>query len=144
MAPTACGHCRHHKVKCVAQCKYKPYFPPESNTYPIVVKIYRSEYLRDVLLTLVDEGKRVRAFENIIREARLRAEDPVYGSIGKIDELEVASLLRDFRHPAGIELEVASLLHGFRHPAGIDELEVASLLHGFRHPTGGPVPRWSV
>ncbi|KAI3670026.1 hypothetical protein L6452_41602 [Arctium lappa] len=97
--PTACGHCRHHKVRCSPECKYKPFFPPESGNYVIVAKIYKVEYLRDVLLTEVPSDQRATAFNNIIREARLRHEDPINGSIGKIDELE-ANLLLGLSDPA--------------------------------------------
>ncbi|KAL5793234.1 hypothetical protein ACOSP7_001828 [Xanthoceras sorbifolium] len=83
-----CAACKFLRRKCLPDCIFAPYFPPEepqkfSNVHKIFGASNVSKLLNEVL-----PHQREDAVNSLAYEAEARMKDPVYGCVGAISVLQ--------------------------------------------------------
>ncbi|XP_038890699.1 LOB domain-containing protein 25-like [Benincasa hispida] len=83
-----CAACKFLRRKCLADCIFAPYFPPEEPTkFANVHKIFGASNVSK-LLNEVQPHQREDAVNSLAYEAEARMKDPVYGCVGAISVLQ--------------------------------------------------------
>ncbi|XP_023551247.1 LOB domain-containing protein 25-like [Cucurbita pepo subsp. pepo] len=83
-----CAACKFLRRKCLADCIFAPYFPPEEPTkFANVHKIFGASNVSK-LLHEVHPHQREDAVNSLAYEAEARMKDPVYGCVGAISILQ--------------------------------------------------------
>ncbi|KAK4487547.1 hypothetical protein RD792_005808 [Penstemon davidsonii] len=88
-----CAACKFLRRKCVPNCIFSPYFPPEEPTKFINVhKIFGASNVSKLLQEILPH-QREDAVNSLAYEAEARLKDPVYGCVGAISVLQRQVLL---------------------------------------------------
>ncbi|OMO69354.1 hypothetical protein COLO4_29101 [Corchorus olitorius] len=83
-----CAACKFLRRKCMADCIFAPYFPPEEpQKFANVHKIFGASNVSK-LLNEVPPHQREDAVNSLAYEAEARMKDPVYGCVGAISVLQ--------------------------------------------------------
>ncbi|WCJ21066.1 LOB domain-containing protein 25 [Euphorbia peplus] len=83
-----CAACKFLRRKCLADCIFAPYFPPEEPTkFANVHKIFGASNVSK-LLNEVLPHQREDAVNSLAYEAEARMKDPVYGCVAAISVLQ--------------------------------------------------------
>ncbi|KAM3701867.1 hypothetical protein ACB098_05G207200 [Castanea mollissima] len=85
---TRCAACKSLRRRCPEDCVLAPYFPPTNpQRYACVHKIFGASNTTNMLQQLPMHLRAVAA-DCMSFESRSRVEDPVYGSVGIITQLQ--------------------------------------------------------
>ncbi|KAK3411183.1 hypothetical protein EUGRSUZ_J03160 [Eucalyptus grandis] len=88
MDPTICAACKYLRRKCPQDCILAPYFPSSNpQRFACVHKIFGASNVTK-MLQQVPGHLRAEAAECISYEATARVQDPVYGCVGIITQLQ--------------------------------------------------------
>ncbi|CAN1247426.1 LOB domain-containing protein 25 [Linum perenne] len=83
-----CAACKFLRRKCLPECIFAPYFPPEEpHKFANVHKIFGASNVSK-LLNEVMPHQREDAVNSLAYEAEARLKDPVYGCVGAISVLQ--------------------------------------------------------
>ncbi|XVF58006.1 hypothetical protein PTKIN_Ptkin07bG0027800 [Pterospermum kingtungense] len=83
-----CAACKCLRRKCMPDCIYAPYFPPEEpQKFANVHKIFGASNVSK-LLNEIAPHQREDAVNSLAYEAEARMKDPVYGCVGAISVLQ--------------------------------------------------------
>ncbi|KAK9925358.1 hypothetical protein M0R45_033683 [Rubus argutus] len=83
-----CAACKFLRRKCMPDCVFAPYFPPEEpHKFANVHKIFGASNVSK-LLNEVLPHQREDAVNSLAYEAEARMKDPVYGCVGAISVLQ--------------------------------------------------------
>ncbi|CAJ2669634.1 unnamed protein product [Trifolium pratense] len=83
-----CAACKFLRRKCMPDCIFAPYFPPEEpQKFANVHKIFGASNVSK-LLNEVQAHQREDAVNSLAYEAEARIKDPVYGCVGAISILQ--------------------------------------------------------
>ncbi|KAH1132150.1 hypothetical protein AAZX31_05G004500 [Glycine max] len=83
-----CAACKFLRRKCMPDCIFAPYFPPEEpHKFANVHKIFGASNVSK-LLNEVQPHQREDAVNSLAYEAEARIKDPVYGCVGAISVLQ--------------------------------------------------------
>ncbi|KAL8232944.1 hypothetical protein R6Q57_002722 [Mikania cordata] len=83
-----CAACKTLRRKCIEQCVFAPYFPPDKpHRFETVHKVYGASNVAKILTDL-PAAERVDAVSTLVYEAEARLKDPVYGCVGSISILQ--------------------------------------------------------
>ncbi|XP_022152200.1 LOB domain-containing protein 25-like [Momordica charantia] len=83
-----CAACKFLRRKCLPDCVFAPYFPPEEpQKFANVHKIFGASNVSK-LLNEVQPHQREDAVNSLAYEAEARMKDPVYGCVGAISILQ--------------------------------------------------------
>ncbi|KAE8699665.1 LOB domain-containing protein 6 [Hibiscus syriacus] len=83
-----CAACKFLRRKCMADCTFAPYFPPEEpQKFFNVHKIFGASNVSK-LINEVAPHQRQDAINSLAYEAEARLKDPVYGCVGAISVLQ--------------------------------------------------------
>ncbi|KAG4379916.1 hypothetical protein AAZX31_16G066800 [Glycine max] len=83
-----CAACKFLRRKCMPDCIFAPYFPPEEpQKFANVHKIFGASNVSK-LLNEVQPHQREDAVNSLAYEAEARIKDPVYGCVGAISVLQ--------------------------------------------------------
>ncbi|KAK4837582.1 hypothetical protein QYF36_006692 [Acer negundo] len=83
-----CAACKYLRRKCPQDCVLAPYFPSnDPQRFSAVHKIFGSSNIAKMLQKL-PEHLRMEAADCMAMEAHCRIEDPVYGCVSFIDQLQ--------------------------------------------------------
>ncbi|XP_068345771.1 LOB domain-containing protein 25-like [Pyrus communis] len=83
-----CAACKFLRRKCMPDCIFAPYFPPEEpQKFANVHKIFGASNVSK-LLNEVHPHQREDAVNSLAYEAEARMKDPVYGCVGAISVLQ--------------------------------------------------------
>ncbi|OIW21218.1 hypothetical protein TanjilG_31086 [Lupinus angustifolius] len=83
-----CAACKHMKRKCIPECLFAPYFPPENlQRFEQVHKVFGSNNVMKILREL-NPSQREDAVKSLVYQAEARLRDPVNGCMGFISELQ--------------------------------------------------------
>lgn len=83
-----CAACKFLRRKCLPDCVFAPYFPPEEpQKFANVHKIFGASNVSK-LLNEVHPHQREDAVNSLAYEAEARMKDPVYGCVGAISVLQ--------------------------------------------------------
>ncbi|OMO59265.1 hypothetical protein CCACVL1_24962 [Corchorus capsularis] len=83
-----CAACKFLRRKCMPDCIFAPYFPPEEpQKFANVHKIFGASNVSK-LLNEVPPHQREDAVNSLAYEAEARMKDPVYGCVGAISVLQ--------------------------------------------------------
>ncbi|XVF60241.1 hypothetical protein PTKIN_Ptkin08bG0029000 [Pterospermum kingtungense] len=83
-----CAACKFLRRKCMPDCVFAPYFPPEEpQKFANVHKIFGASNVSK-LLNEVAPHQREDAVNSLAYEAEARMKDPVYGCVGAISVLQ--------------------------------------------------------
>ncbi|KAK4603577.1 LOB domain-containing protein 25 [Quercus suber] len=83
-----CAACKFLRRKCMPDCIFAPYFPPEEpQKFANVHKIFGASNVSK-LLNEVAPHQREDAVNSLAYEAEARIKDPVYGCVGAISVLQ--------------------------------------------------------
>ncbi|GAV70238.1 DUF260 domain-containing protein [Cephalotus follicularis] len=83
-----CAACKFLRRKCMPNCIFAPYFPPEEpQKFANVHKIFGASNVSK-LLHEVQPHQREDAVNSLAYEAEARLKDPVYGCVGAISVLQ--------------------------------------------------------
>ncbi|KAK7381417.1 hypothetical protein VNO78_34090 [Psophocarpus tetragonolobus] len=83
-----CAACKFLRRKCMPDCIFAPYFPPEEpQKFANVHKIFGASNVSK-LLHEVQPHQREDAVNSLAYEAEARIKDPVYGCVGAISVLQ--------------------------------------------------------
>ncbi|KAI4348191.1 hypothetical protein L6164_008945 [Bauhinia variegata] len=83
-----CAACKFLRRKCMPDCIFAPYFPPEEpQKFANVHKIFGASNVSK-LLNEVPPHQREDAVNSLAYEAEARIKDPVYGCVGAISVLQ--------------------------------------------------------
>ena len=83
-----CAACKFLRRKCMPDCIFSPYFPPEEpQKFANVHKIFGASNVSK-LLNEVQPHQREDAVNSLAYEAEARIKDPVYGCVGAISVLQ--------------------------------------------------------
>ncbi|GMI91921.1 LOB domain-containing protein 24 [Hibiscus trionum] len=88
MSSGRCAACRYLRRRCTGDCIFSPYFP--SNNPQRFVSVHRIYGASNVskLLQRLPPHLRAEAADSLYLEAQCRLQDPVYGSVGLIFQLQ--------------------------------------------------------
>ncbi|KAK8693304.1 hypothetical protein V6N13_070893 [Hibiscus sabdariffa] len=83
-----CAACKFLRRKCMSDCTFAPYFPPEEpQKFYNVHKIFGASNVSK-LMNEVAPHQRQDAVNSLAYEAEARLKDPVYGCVGAISVLQ--------------------------------------------------------
>ncbi|KAE8706263.1 LOB domain-containing protein 6 [Hibiscus syriacus] len=83
-----CAACKFLRRKCMPDCVFSPYFPPEeTQKFVNVHKVFGASNVSK-LLNEVPTYQREDAVNSLAFEAEARLKDPVYGCVGAISVLQ--------------------------------------------------------
>ncbi|XP_022740707.1 LOB domain-containing protein 25-like isoform X2 [Durio zibethinus] len=83
-----CAACKFLRRKCMPDCIFAPYFPPEEpQKFVNVHKIFGASNVSK-LLNEIQPHQREDAVNSLAYEAEARMKDPVYGCVGAISVLQ--------------------------------------------------------
>ncbi|CAO2824845.1 unnamed protein product [Amaranthus hypochondriacus] len=83
-----CASCKLLRRRCVKECIFAPYFPPDDpQRFGLVHKLFGASNVSKLLQEL-PENKRADAVSSLVFEANARIKDPVYGCVGAISLLQ--------------------------------------------------------
>lgn len=83
-----CAACKFLRRKCLPDCVFSPYFPPEEpQKFANVHKIFGASNVSK-LLNEIAPHQREDAVNSLAYEADARIKDPVYGCVGAISALQ--------------------------------------------------------
>ncbi|XP_022137550.1 protein LATERAL ORGAN BOUNDARIES-like [Momordica charantia] len=83
-----CAACKFLRRKCLPECDFAPYFPPEEpQKFANVHKVFGASNVGK-LLKEVPPHQRADAVVSLAYEAEARIRDPVYGCVGAISCLQ--------------------------------------------------------
>ncbi|XP_047161243.1 LOB domain-containing protein 25-like [Vigna umbellata] len=83
-----CAACKFLRRKCMPDCIFAPYFPPEEpQKFANVHKIFGASNVSKIL-NEVQPYQREDAVNSLAYEAEARIKDPVYGCVGAISVLQ--------------------------------------------------------
>ncbi|KAL3526086.1 hypothetical protein ACH5RR_014458 [Cinchona calisaya] len=83
-----CAACKFLRRKCLPDCIFAPYFPPEEpHKFANVHKIFGASNVSK-LLNEIQPDQREDAVNSLAYEAEARLKDPVYGCVGAISVLQ--------------------------------------------------------
>jgi len=83
-----CAACKFLRRKCMPDCLFAPYFPPEEpQKFANVHKIFGASNVSKIL-NEVQPYQREDAVNSLAYEAEARIKDPVYGCVGAISVLQ--------------------------------------------------------
>ncbi|KAE9599488.1 hypothetical protein Lal_00039473 [Lupinus albus] len=83
-----CAACKFLRRKCMPDCIFAPYFPPEEpQKFANVHKIFGASNVSK-LLNEVQPHQREDAVNSMAYEAEARIKDPIYGCVGSISMLQ--------------------------------------------------------
>lgn len=83
-----CAACKFLRRKCMADCIFAPYFPPEEpHKFANVHKIFGASNVSKILNEVLPD-QREDAVNSLAYEAEARIKDPVYGCVGAISVLQ--------------------------------------------------------
>ena len=86
---TPCAACKFLRRKCVPDCIFAPYFPPEEpHKFANVHKIFGASNVTKLLNDILPH-QREDAVNSLAYEAEARVRDPVYGCVGAISFLQM-------------------------------------------------------
>ncbi|KAL7130617.1 hypothetical protein ABFS83_13G146400 [Erythranthe nasuta] len=88
MNSSRCAACKHLRRRCPSDCIFSPYFPSNNpQRFAFVHKIYGASNVGKILQDL-PVNLRSKAADSLCYEASCRIEDPVYGVVGKLTDLD--------------------------------------------------------
>uniref|UniRef100_A0A0A0LLX6 LOB domain-containing protein n=1 Tax=Cucumis sativus TaxID=3659 RepID=A0A0A0LLX6_CUCSA len=88
MIPSRCAACKYLRRRCSSNCIFSPYFPSNNpQRFAIVHRIYGASNVAK-FLQQVPMDLRGEAAETLYFEAKCRIEDPIYGCVGIISQLQ--------------------------------------------------------
>ncbi|CAL0305112.1 unnamed protein product [Lupinus luteus] len=83
-----CAACKYLRRRCILDCIFAPYFPPEERQkFANVHKIFGASNVTKLLNELLPH-QREDAVNSLAYEAEARVRDPVYGCVGVITSLQ--------------------------------------------------------
>ncbi|XP_057548133.1 LOB domain-containing protein 12 [Amaranthus tricolor] len=83
-----CASCKLLRRRCVMDCIFAPYFPPDDpQRFALVHKLFGASNVSKLLQEL-PVNKRGDAVSSLVFEANTRIRDPVYGCVGAISLLQ--------------------------------------------------------
>ncbi|CAL4912033.1 unnamed protein product [Urochloa decumbens] len=83
-----CASCKLLRRRCIQECVFAPYFPPEDpHKFAIVHKVFGASNVSKMLQELPAQ-QRADAVSSLVYEANARMRDPVYGCVGAISYLQ--------------------------------------------------------
>lgn len=83
-----CAACKFLRRKCMPDCIFAPYFPPEEpHKFANVHKIFGASNVSKILNEVLPH-QREDAVNSLAYEAEARIKDPVYGCVGAISVLQ--------------------------------------------------------
>ncbi|KZV24298.1 LOB domain-containing protein 6 [Dorcoceras hygrometricum] len=83
-----CAACKFLRRKCLSQCVFAPYFPPDQQQkFTSVHKVFGASNVTKLLQEL-HPSQREDAVNSLAYEAEMRLRDPVYGCVGVISLLQ--------------------------------------------------------
>ncbi|KAK9108741.1 hypothetical protein Sjap_016801 [Stephania japonica] len=83
-----CAACKFLRRKCIPDCPFAPYFPPDNPVkFTNVHKVFGASNVSKLLSELHTHAQKEDAVNSLAYEAQARLEDPVYGCVGLITNL---------------------------------------------------------
>ncbi|KAJ8437993.1 hypothetical protein Cgig2_029974 [Carnegiea gigantea] len=87
-ARSRCAACKYLRKRCLSYCIFSPYFPSnDPRRFESVHKIYGASNVAR-MLQRIPEKQREQAVDSLYFEAQCRIEDPVYGCVKIIYQLQ--------------------------------------------------------
>ncbi|GMH23416.1 hypothetical protein Nepgr_025259 [Nepenthes gracilis] len=142
---TPCAACKFLRRKCMPDCIFAPYFPPEEpQKFANVHKIFGASNVTKLLSELLPH-QREDAVNSMAYEAEARVRDPVYGCVGAISYLQrqVQRLQKElYAINADLLNYACSEIHQTAERATAPSLPLggSSLVRSVAPPQGGPLP----
>ncbi|GJW82984.1 LOB domain-containing protein 36-like protein [Tanacetum coccineum] len=85
MSNSRCAACKYFRRKCIQECVFAPYFPPDQPAkFVSVHKVFGASNVVTILIELTTSHDTVNL---LLYEADARLRDPVYGCAGIISSL---------------------------------------------------------
>ncbi|KAK9113221.1 hypothetical protein Scep_020740 [Stephania cephalantha] len=83
-----CAACKFLRRKCIPDCPFAPYFPPDNpQKFTNVHKVFGASNVSKLLSELHTPAQKEDAVNSLAYEAQARLDDPVYGCVGHITNL---------------------------------------------------------
>ncbi|KAK1359680.1 Protein LATERAL ORGAN BOUNDARIES [Heracleum sosnowskyi] len=142
---TPCAACKFLRRKCVPDCIFAPYFPPEEpQKFANVHKIFGASNVTKLLNELLPH-QREDAVNSLAYEAEARVRDPVYGCVGAISFLQMqVERLQDELDAANAELirYASGSNHRYHHHQNLSNAALPVPIHtSTSHHTTHQAPR---
>lgn len=82
---TPCASCKTLRRKCINECVFAPYFPPDQpQRFESIHRVYGASNVAKILSDLPTAAERAEAVTSLVYEAEARLKDPIYGCVGSI------------------------------------------------------------
>ncbi|XP_015086874.1 LOB domain-containing protein 24-like [Solanum pennellii] len=85
-----CAACKYQRKRCQENCPLAPFFPSNKfEDFKNVNRLYKVSTIIEMLNSVADNEKKAKMVETLILEAKIRSENPVYGSIAIQNKLKL-------------------------------------------------------
>ncbi|XP_049406386.1 LOB domain-containing protein 24-like [Solanum stenotomum] len=85
-----CAACKYQNNICDENCPLAPFFPSNKvDEFGKVIRLYSIDTLINMLNSVTANEEKAKMAETLILEAKIRYENPVYGSIAVIEKLNL-------------------------------------------------------
>ncbi|XP_015086875.1 LOB domain-containing protein 24-like [Solanum pennellii] len=85
-----CAACKYQRKRCQENCPLAPFFPSNKfEDFKNVNRLYKVRTIIEMLNSVADNEKKAKMVETLILEAKIRSENPVYGSIAIQNKLRL-------------------------------------------------------
>ena len=85
-----CATCKYQNKRCDENCPLAPFFPSNKvDEFDKVIRLFSIDFLKDMLNSVTTNEEKAKMVETLILEAKIRSENPVYGSIAVTEKLSL-------------------------------------------------------
>ena len=85
-----CAACKYQRKRCQENCPLAQFFPSNKfEDFQNVSRLYKVSTIIEMLNSVADNEKKAKMVETLILEAKIRSENPVYGSIAIQNKLKL-------------------------------------------------------
>ena len=85
-----CAACKYQRKQCLENCPLAPFFPSNKfDDFKNVSRLYKVSTIIEMLNSVAENEKKAKMVETLILEAKIRSENPVYGSIAIQNKLKL-------------------------------------------------------
>ncbi|XP_027767524.1 LOB domain-containing protein 24-like [Solanum pennellii] len=85
-----CAACKYQNKRCDENCPFAPFFPSNKvDEFDKVIRLFSIDFLKDMLNSVTANEEKAKMVETLILEAKIRSENPVYGSIAVTEKLNL-------------------------------------------------------
>ncbi|KAJ0978828.1 hypothetical protein J5N97_014302 [Dioscorea zingiberensis] len=84
----SCGHCSFTKQKCLPECSFAHFFPPDKREDYAAIHNFFGPKCISYIVNNVEESLRVVAINNLVYEAKAWINNPVHGCMAEVNMLK--------------------------------------------------------